>query len=98
MEFGILFVNTDNRVVYTNPAFNRLWELPSTTSLIDGDPLQVLEKSASVLARPEEQMPHLFRLHQGGEVPAAYEIRMADGRLSGARFFCGRGGGGSHGQ
>ena len=49
---------------------------------VDGaDPLAVLEKSASVLARPEEQMPHLFKLRGGGEVPAALEIQMADGRI-----------------
>src|SRR6185436_3034770 len=66
MEFGILFVNTDNRVVYANPAFKRLWQIPPQTQLTDGDPLQVLEKSSSVLARPEEQMAYLFRLHQGG--------------------------------
>ena len=80
MEIGILFVNTDNRVVYCNPAFSRLWEIPSDATLIGGDPLQALEKSVSVLARPEEQMPHLFKL-RGGEVPRVYEIQMADGRL-----------------
>ena len=87
MEFGILFVNTDNRVVYTNPAFNRLWEIPPMTQLIGGDPLQVLEKSASVLARPEEQMSYLFKLDRGGEAPAAYEIRMADSRLITQRCY-----------
>ena len=87
MEFGILFVNTDNRVVYTNPAFNRLWQLPATTSLVDGEPLQVLEKSASVLARPEEQMPHLFKLDRGVDAPPAFEIRMADSRLITQRCY-----------
>ncbi len=87
MEVGILFVNTDNRVVYANPAFNRLWQIPPPTRLMDSDPLQVLENSASVLARPEEQMPYLFRLHRGGEVPGAYEIRMADGRLITQRCY-----------
>jgi len=80
MEIGILFVNTDNRVVYSNPAFNRLWQIPSDATLIGGDPLQVLEKSAAVLARPEEQMPHLFKLRGEREVPRIYEIQMADGR------------------
>ncbi|MDB5810275.1 MAG: hypothetical protein JWN94_2397 [Betaproteobacteria bacterium] len=81
MEFGILFVNTDNRVVYTNPAFNRLWQISAAGQLLGQDPLAVLEKSASVLARPEDQMPHLFRLREGGEVPGAVEIQLADGRM-----------------
>jgi diguanylate cyclase (GGDEF)-like protein/PAS domain S-box-containing protein len=81
MEFGILFVNIENRVVYTNPAFNRLWQIGEAAHLLGQDPLVVLEQSASVLARPEEQMPHLFRLRGGGEVPGAFEIQLADGRI-----------------
>ena len=81
MEIGILFVNTDNRVVYTNPAFNRLWQIPWGAALIGSDPLRVLEKSAAVLARPEEQMPHLFKLRGDRTAPKSYEIQMADGRL-----------------
>mgnify|MGYP003334895412 CR=1 FL=1 len=69
MEIGILFVNTDNRVVYTNPAFNRLWQIPWEAALIGSDPLRVLEKSAAVLARPEEQMPHLFKLRSDRTAP-----------------------------
>ena len=79
MEFGILFVNNDNRVVYSNPAFGRLWKIPAHAQLTGGDPLQAIEQAGAVLARPEEQMPHLFRL-RGAEVPKVYEIQLADGR------------------
>ena len=79
MEFGILFVNNDNRVVYSNPAFGRLWKIPAQAQLTGGDPLQAIEQAGAVLARPEEQMPHLFRL-RGAEVPKVYEIQLADGR------------------
>jgi len=79
MEFGILFVNNDNRVVYSNPAFSRLWKIPAQAQLTGGDPLQAIEQAGAVLARPEEQMPHLFRL-RGAEVPKVYEIQLADGR------------------
>jgi diguanylate cyclase (GGDEF)-like protein/PAS domain S-box-containing protein len=81
MEFGILFVNGGNEVVYFNPAFSRLWQIPPAAHLIGGNPLQALEQSASALARPEDQMPHLFTLRGGREVPGSYEIQMADGRL-----------------
>jgi diguanylate cyclase (GGDEF)-like protein/PAS domain S-box-containing protein len=81
MEFGILFVNRGNEVVYFNPAFSRLWQIPRTAHLIGGHPLQALEHSASALARPEDQMPHLFALRDGGETPGNYEIQLADGRL-----------------
>ena len=81
MEIGILFVNTDDRVVYANPAFNRLWQIPAGAALIGHDPLRVREQSAAVLARPEEQMPHLFRLRGDRSAPKTYEIQMADGCL-----------------
>ncbi|HEV2007080.1 MAG TPA: EAL domain-containing protein, partial [Burkholderiales bacterium] len=81
MEFGILFVNGRNEVVYSNPAFSRLWQIPPAAHLIGGNPLQALEQSASALARPEDQMPHLFTLRGGREVPGSYEVKMADGRL-----------------
>lgn len=81
MEIGILFVSSDNRIVYCNPAFTRLWAIPAVAELIGGDPLRVLETAGAVLARPEEQMPHILRLRDSGDAPGSYEIQLADGRL-----------------
>lgn len=81
MEIGILFVGSDNRVVYCNPAFNRLWQISPVSELVGGDPLRALEQASAVLARPEEQMPHIFRLRADGGIPGVYEIQMTDGRL-----------------
>ena len=81
MDIGILFVSTESRIVYANPAFSRLWEIPAGAALIGGDPMRVLEQSTAALARPEEQMQHLFRLRADRTAPKPYEIRLADGRL-----------------
>lgn len=81
MDIGILFVNTGNRIVYANPAFSRLWQIPDGAELIGGDPMHVFEQATAALARPEEQMPHLFRLRADRAAPKLYEIRLADGRL-----------------
>ncbi len=81
MDAGILFVSHDNRVVYTNPAFTRIWMLAPGTRLIGRSPQEVLAGSASMLARPEEQGKHILRLPREGEIMAALEIQMADGRL-----------------
>ncbi len=79
LQIGILFVNTDNRVVYTNPAFNRLWQIPAEAALIGNDPLRVLEKSAVVLARPEEQMPYLFGLRGDRSAPKSFGVDALQG-------------------
>jgi diguanylate cyclase (GGDEF)-like protein/PAS domain S-box-containing protein len=81
MDIGILFVSQDNRVVYSNPAFNRMWMVAPGTQLIGYGPDQVLSASASVLARPEEQLRHVLRRPREGEIFGALEIQLADGRL-----------------
>ena len=81
MDIGILFVSHDNRVVYSNPAFNRIWMVAPGAQLIGGGPQEVLSASASALARPEEQLRHVLRRPREGEIFGTLEIQMADGRL-----------------
>ena len=81
MDTGILFVSYDDRVVYTNPAFTRIWMIAPGTRLIGRSPQEVLATSACALARPEEQGRHVLRPPREGELLTALEIQMADGRL-----------------
>jgi len=81
MDRGILFVSHDNRVVYSNPAFSRIWPLPSGTRVIGCSPQDLVVASAELLARPEEQSHHVLVQPRAGEVSGTYEIQMADGRL-----------------
>ena len=81
MDTGILFVSDDNKVVYTNPAFTRIWMIPPGTRLIGRTPQEALAVSNSALARPEEQGRHVVRASTPGEILAALELQMADGRL-----------------
>lgn len=81
MDIGILFVNTENRVVYANPAFTRIWMIESGARLIDEAPQQILAASASVLARPDEQSREILRLPAAGELLGVLEIAMSDGRI-----------------
>jgi diguanylate cyclase (GGDEF)-like protein/PAS domain S-box-containing protein len=81
MDIGILFVSHDNRVVYSNPAFNRIWMVAPGTQLIGCGPQEVLSASACVLARPEEQSRHVLRQPRDGEIFGMLEIQMDDGRL-----------------
>lgn len=81
MNLGILFVSTDNRVVYHNPAFRRIWMFPEDMDLI-GQPVgEVLEHSANQLSKPDHFSKHLLQVLETHEVSDSFEIAMADGRL-----------------
>ena len=81
MEFGVLFIGNDGRIVYANPAFSRIWGMPAAAALLGTSPREALALSQSAVARPDEQLPYILTLGEGGRVPARYEIRLADGRL-----------------
>ena len=81
MDIGILFVSHESQVVYSNPAFTRIWMIAPGSRLIGRTPQEVLLTSACSLARPEEQAKHVLRAPQPGEIFGTVEIQLADGRL-----------------
>jgi diguanylate cyclase (GGDEF)-like protein len=81
MNLGILFVGTDHRVVYFNPAFLRIWMIPETEDLIGVPATDVLNLSANTLARPDHFSKHLLDVASTHEVSETFEIHMADGRV-----------------
>jgi diguanylate cyclase (GGDEF)-like protein/PAS domain S-box-containing protein len=81
MDLGILFVSVDSRVVYSNPAFTRIWPLPGGPRVIGCTPEELIAASTPILARPGDQSRQILRRPGSGEPTAPYEIQMADGRL-----------------
>lgn len=81
MDIGILFVSTDDRVVYANPAFTRIWMIEPAARLIGEEPQRLLAASVHLLARPEEQARDILRVPDAGEACGALEIQMNDGRV-----------------
>ncbi|MFN7085168.1 MAG: EAL domain-containing protein [Burkholderiales bacterium] len=81
MDIGILFVSHDNRVVYSNPSFSRIWAVAPGTPIIGRTPQEILAASACELARAAEQARHVMQRPREGEVFGVFEIQMADGRL-----------------
>lgn len=81
MDVGILFVSHDNKVVYSNPAFTRIWMIAPGTRLIGRNPQDVLSASPCTLVRPEEQSRHVLRQPREGEIQGAFEIQLTDGRV-----------------
>ena len=81
MNLGILFVGPDGRVIYHNPAFNRMWMIDEISPLIGMLVNEVLLRSPNVLARPEDFKDHLLSVLETLEMTESYEIQLADGRV-----------------
>ncbi|MDB5904087.1 MAG: hypothetical protein JWM26_2965 [Betaproteobacteria bacterium] len=81
MDIGILFVSEDGRVVYSNPAFSRIWPLSPGSRIIGSTPSDLVEASTAVLARPGDQSRHVLKQPANAGFAPAYEIQMIDGRL-----------------
>ncbi len=79
MNIGILFVSPDNRVVYLNPAFLRIWMMPAKLDALVGKPLDdAAFVSPSLLNRTEGVAGLLLK---GRDAPEGrLEIDTADGR------------------
>jgi diguanylate cyclase (GGDEF)-like protein/PAS domain S-box-containing protein len=81
MNLGILFVGQDGRVIYHNPAFNRMWAIDESNPLVGLPVEDVLLKSSSMLARPDHFSKHLLSVLETREISDSFEIQLADGRV-----------------
>lgn len=81
MNLGILFVGSDRRVIYNNPAFNRMWAIEESDPLVGVPVDDVLLKSSSMLARPDHFSRHLLSVLETRETSDSFEIQLADGRV-----------------
>ena len=81
MNIGILFENAENRVIYVNPAFRRIWLIRDNVDLAGRLTTEVVGYSANVLARPDHFSKHILFVMDTHEVSETFEIVMADGRV-----------------
>jgi diguanylate cyclase (GGDEF)-like protein/PAS domain S-box-containing protein len=82
MQVGILFVDRNNRVIYSNPAFEQVWLLTrSKTRFIGMDAAALLVQTNERITRGNEALHDLLRLAKDGEPSSPMEIPMSDGRL-----------------
>lgn len=81
MNIGILFEDVDNRVVYFNPAFRRIWLIPESAALTGRPTVDVLKHSANLLAQPDHFSKHVLQVLAANEISDTFEIVMADGRV-----------------
>ena len=81
MNIGILFENAENRVLYVNSAFRRIWLIRDAVDLNGRLTTDVLSYSGNVLARPDHFSKHVLYVMDTHEVSETFEIIMADGRV-----------------
>lgn len=82
MDLGILFVGENRRVIYHNPAFNRLWLFPENRPLAGEAVPELFNESACRLSDDGEFSRHAARTLQSREPAEAFEIPTEDGRLA----------------
>jgi diguanylate cyclase (GGDEF)-like protein/PAS domain S-box-containing protein len=82
MQVGILFVDRNNRVIYSNPAFEHTWLLTRSKSRFIGmDASDLLMQTTEQLSRGAAGLADLLRLAKDGVASPPQEIEMSDGRL-----------------
>lgn len=81
MNIGILFEDSENRVVYFNPAFRRVWLIPESIDLTGRTTDEVMQHSANVLSRADHFSRHILQVLTTHEVSETFEIILADGRV-----------------
>jgi diguanylate cyclase (GGDEF)-like protein len=81
MSVGILFEGADNRVIYSNPAFRRIWHVADGVDLAGKTTSEVLQHSANVLSRPDHFSRHILQVVGTHEISESFEISLADGRV-----------------
>ena len=81
MKLGILFADTNNRILYYNPALQHIWRLPTGLSLHGKLPAEAIIQSGCTLAEPDQLAELMAEPASPNEERQATEIRLADGRL-----------------
>lgn len=76
---GVLLVNADRKIIYSNTAFSRLWNIPGGACGLRDD-RKTLQMVTDQLVDPLGFVEEVERLHQSME-PSEDEIRFKDGRV-----------------
>jgi len=81
MNLGILFVGVDQRVIYHNPAFNHIWQLPEDTDLIGQSASLIFSRGTANLVQPEAYLDYLSEVLGQQADAESLEIGIRDGRM-----------------
>lgn len=81
MNFGVVFVDRERRIVYANPAFTHVWSIRTGESLLGLDVFHVI-RNADDMVMDEDVFPgRLAELMDDRSGTSTIEIRLASGRI-----------------
>jgi diguanylate cyclase (GGDEF)-like protein len=78
MNLGILFVDNQGAILYSNPAFNQMWQIKHPEQIYGKPATQALAESNAAITNPTAFSEHIAR---PGSHAQALEIDMMDGRI-----------------
>lgn len=75
MSVGVLFVGRENKILYANPTFFRIWLIPPETMLVGRDVADIPGYLSHLLTNEKASAQHLL------ELPETTELYLADKRV-----------------
>ncbi|OYY95642.1 MAG: hypothetical protein B7Y41_02730 [Hydrogenophilales bacterium 28-61-23] len=81
MNLGILFIGTDQRVIYHNPAFNHIWRLSEGVDLVGQSIDALFARSACELTQPAAYQDYIALVLSQQIDAGSFEIILHDGRI-----------------
>lgn len=81
MRIGVLFVDTDDRVIYCNSAFRRIFGFAEDENLTSMRAEVLIERSAGLRTDNPAFLEHLKEVEVELETSAPFEIELVDGRV-----------------
>jgi len=75
MNVGVIFVSRENKILYANPIFFHIWQIPPETKLVGKDVAEIPGYLAHLLANDKAHTHHLL------EMPETTDLYLADKRV-----------------
>jgi len=75
MSVGVLFVSRENKILYANPTFFRIWLIPAETTLVGKDVADIPGYLSHLLTSEKASAQHLL------ELPETTELYLEDKRV-----------------
>ncbi|HUW37689.1 MAG TPA: diguanylate cyclase [Rhodocyclaceae bacterium] len=81
LHIGVLFVDTDHRVIYCNDPYRSIWGFAHDENLAGMRESVLLERSAPLRLDNAAFLVHLAQVEASTETSAPFEITLVDGRV-----------------
>jgi diguanylate cyclase (GGDEF)-like protein len=75
MNVGVLFVSRENKILYANPTFCKIWLIPQETKLVGKDVAEIPGYLSHLLANEKESAQHLL------DIPETTDLYLEDRRV-----------------